>query len=458
MSATMLLPPAPAPPAVPQNAEAFAEHSSRYPQEWFDYCVAMDTYVQDVHRLVQKETDEHRDEVEDLKASLNQKKGVCEYQQELQDKSDRRIRELQGELSATQSQRDAALQAAAPTVDTPPSASTTQAEKDPVTLLGTPSSATPPSTTTTTRVSERLPDPDKFDGDRADLRRFVSQIQEKMTANQDRYPTPQLRMSYVNNRLKGSPYALILPYIQGGVCQLPDYTDVLDKLDHAYGDPNRARNARNQLYRLRQGNKEFSLFFAEFQRLAIDGEMENGALPIMLEQAINRELQAMLLHHEPPAGADYQKLGTFLQDLENRRLQYERRLASNTRSTAVPATYTPATPKLATPAAPATLAAPRPAPQPQAPAPAAATAPPRDPDAMDLSATRRSTRRERGECYRCGSSSHMVRDCQLPDTRPARFRLMYTNDTETSAKPARRAVSPTRSVSPDLSVKGGSLI
>ena len=40
------------------------------------------------------------------------------------------------------------------------------------------------------RLSERLPDPDKFKGDRKDLRRFVSQIHKKMNINHDRFLTP----------------------------------------------------------------------------------------------------------------------------------------------------------------------------------------------------------------------------------------------------------------------------
>lgn len=114
-------------------------------------------------------------------------------------------------------------------------------------------------------------------------------------------------MTYVTNRLKGAPYAQILPYIYEGVFQLGDYTDILDILERAFGDPNRTRNARNELYRLRQGNREFG---AEFQRLAMEGEMPDAALPIMLEQAVKRDLKSMLLHHEPPNG-DYHVFAPF---------------------------------------------------------------------------------------------------------------------------------------------------
>ena len=94
-------------------------------------------------------------------------------------------------------------------------------------------------------------------------------------------------MTYVNNCLKGALYAQILPYIKKGICQLKDYEDILDILDRAFGDPNRVNNACNKLFRFRQNNKEFGLFFAEFQRLALEGEMPEETLSILLEQSIN---------------------------------------------------------------------------------------------------------------------------------------------------------------------------
>lgn len=144
-----------------------------------------------------------------------------------------------------------AVELAIPTVNTVPAPTPKPiAEPAVAVVMGAPPSLTPESSGSRVR-SERLPDPDKFEGERKDLRRFISQVKEKLNINRDRYPTPQSRMTYVTNRLKGVLYAQILPYIREGVCQLNDFTDILDILERAFGDPNRARNARNELYRLR---------------------------------------------------------------------------------------------------------------------------------------------------------------------------------------------------------------
>jgi len=85
-----------------------------------------------------------------------------------------------------------------------------------------------------------------------------------MIINQDRFPTPQSRIAYVTNRLTGTPYSQILLYIRDRVCQLTDYSQVLQILERAYGDPNRVQNTRSELFCFKQTNKEFAAFFAEF--------------------------------------------------------------------------------------------------------------------------------------------------------------------------------------------------
>lgn len=108
-----------------------------------------------------------------------------------------------------------------------------------------------------------------------------------MNVNYDHYPNPQSCMTYVTNCLRGAPYAQVLPYINKGICQLKDYEEILQILDQTFGDPNCRNNACNKLFHLHQANKEFSMFFAEFQHLTLEGEMSEDVLPILLEQAIN---------------------------------------------------------------------------------------------------------------------------------------------------------------------------
>ena len=76
---------------------------------------------------------------------------------------------------------------------------------------------------------------------------------------------------------------------------------MLEYLEQAFGDPDRAQNAQNKLFQLRQKNLDFSTYFSEFQRLALEGDMPESALTPLLFQGISRELQDMLLHNLAPS-------------------------------------------------------------------------------------------------------------------------------------------------------------
>jgi hypothetical protein len=248
-----------------------------------------------------------------------------------------------------------------------------------------------------------------------------------MKANADRFPTVTSRLTYVAGRLTGRAYELILPKISDGLPQFPDYPDVLAYLEKAFGDPNRVANARNDLFRLRQSNKDFSTFFSEFQRLALEGQMTEDSLPTLLEQAISRELRSMLLHHDPPS-REFHQYAAFLQELENRRNRFYQTaptpMTRTSRAQAASSQTIPEVPRQTGPQQPTRI-------QNQG-------------DPMDLSAQRTfqpNGRRERGECFRCGSKSHRVALCPEPDTRPhmqartARAERPFSPDTDRSLSP-----------------------
>ena len=115
-------------------------------------------------------------------------------------------------------------------------------ENLPAALLLTPSPIAYESSETS-RLSERLADPDKFDGDRNKLLNFIDDIRLKFAINGDRYPTARERKAYVVSRLTGLAYQQVRPYIRLGVPQVADFEQILEILEKAFGDPNRASRA-----------------------------------------------------------------------------------------------------------------------------------------------------------------------------------------------------------------------
>ena len=387
------MPPAPQPPILPDSEAEFTTHLQQNAPSWYQYCRAAYEYIrqqEDLNAALRGHIESLSEQAEAAES------GSAHFRSNLSSLNRQNI-QLQGIIDYKERQYKELHQQYV-------EALVKQRQTRPMETMAQ----------ETPHLSERLPDPDRFDGDRKDLRRFVSQIREKMNVNQDRFNTPSSRMAYVTNRLHGMAYNQILPYIHKGICQLNDYDEILAVLERAYGDADNARNARNELFRLKQGDREFSLFFAEFHRLALEGEVYLEGLPHLLEQSINRELKAMMKHHDPPKNADYLTFARFLQDLENRRIQFDSPPAPKP-SHSVAALRGPGPASRPSPPVQPSASLPAPA-QPQ-PAPVPRGEP------MDLSLSRRApsgpSRRDKGECFRCGSKSHLVRDCSLPDTRPA---------------------------------------
>ncbi|QQK45939.1 hypothetical protein Pdw03_0837 [Penicillium digitatum] len=148
---------------------------------------------------------------------------------------------------------------------------------------------------------------------------------------------------------------------------------------------------------------------------------------------------------------DYLDLARFLQNLENRRVQYDSGPSTAPRTYSAAIRTAPKAPELNSG---------RPGPE------QAATTPPVNPDAMDLSTTRRrfspyrqpSSHYEQNACFRCGSKEHFVRDCPQADKRPLAARQMNILPRSPSpiSSPRGRFTRP-RSLSLEDSLKGVSL-
>ena len=253
----------------------------------------------------------------------------------------------------------------------------------------------------------RMADPDKFDGTRDKLRPFLVQIRLKLN-EPNAFPTEQAKLAYIVSRLEGIAFDQVATAVKANGIDFADSEAMLSALTAAFDDPDRVGTATRKLQTLRQANRQFSDFFAEFQRYALQSGWDNKALHAQLRHAASYELRSALTNilDEPTS---YEELAQLLTRIDNKQRALKQDGPPRNPSTQ-PRTQTA---QQSAPRAAATPAAAAPAPHPTntnsgnyGPAP------------MDLSAGRRHlSQQERlrrlteGRCLYCGGAGHMAVSC-----------------------------------------------
>jgi hypothetical protein len=285
--------------------------------------------------------------------------------------------------------------------------------------------------------SEKLPDPPIYNGEPELLRPFLASLQTKLVGNADRYPTEQSKLSYSFTRLGGRASAQIIPHIKDGLVGLKGLSEFVDILQQAFGDPDRKATALANLRKLRQTNRPFPEYYANFQEYMAEinnGDYGESVKKNTLLGGVNNELHDLMINHdEPESLSDLVKL---LMKLDSR-LRARRNATTYNRSI-------PTRPNFQHPfgsgprqqnqslqgLGPVKIPA-----RPQYPAAQVNVHVPHDPDTMDLSAmiqgqanslrnplrgprgpisdTEKQRRFNENLCLRCGRSGHMRRDCPL---------------------------------------------
>lgn len=257
---------------------------------------------------------------------------------------------------------------------------------------------------------ERVPDPAMFDGTRDKLEGFVAQLRLKLYSDPTRFPTPALRMAYAFNRLEGRAQAQILPYIQNNTILLTDADALITILDNAFGDPDPAATARTKLHHLKQGNKDFTSYFSEFQMLVSKLNWDERAKLDALREGVSIELHRQLVGRTQ--GLTYNQFVALCQSLDSelRALQLRegrRNTPRTNNNSSQPQTQPRTTTQNLVPHSTNTTAAP--------------------PGPMDLSSNsrkiseqERAARLREGRCLYCGGSGHMARHCPNKNRNPFR--------------------------------------
>jgi hypothetical protein len=273
---------------------------------------------------------------------------------------------------------------------------------------------------------QQIAEPEVFKGDRAAYLTFRSKMRNKLAGDGTSFRDDQHKMQYIVSRLDGNAYRMIGPYMrEADRIDLADVQELWDVLDTAYDDPDRMGTAERELGNLKQGGREFSAYYADFQRLMAELDWNTGPKKNALYTGMSEELKDTIYHHDLPE--DWPGYVKAVQKYDSK---LRKRLAEKKGARIGPApTGKPATPKVA----------PLPASQ-----RTTTNAEYHGPAPMDLSAAEREAERQRryaerraaGLCTYCGNAGHFRSSC------PKRTRQTPIRAAEGQVTPAASDATP----------------
>ena len=118
----------------------------------------------------------------------------------------------------------------------------------------------------TDRKTPKQPDPELYDGNRDELRGFMFELKSKLRANADWFPTEDSRVAYAVGRLKGLAERRLLPLVESdNESTIRTIEGFYKALETAFGDPDKKATAQRYIQRLRQANRPFHQYLADFE-------------------------------------------------------------------------------------------------------------------------------------------------------------------------------------------------
>ncbi|KAL3704527.1 hypothetical protein TMatcc_008198 [Talaromyces marneffei ATCC 18224] len=237
--------------------------------------------------------------------------------------------------------------------------------------------------------AEKVPNPDKFSGDRLKVDTFIAQLKNKFTADADKFPSERHMLSHAYALLDGNAATRMTPFMNAtNDSRFTKMKEFYDLLERSFGITNKHEYALEQLKQLKQKNQEFVVYLSEFENLIAS------------------------LTAQPGLPATYHDLVTLLSKLDSN-IRLIKSLNGDTFSGGRSSGNNGSSQRNSGNSGNSSngnagsQAAPRPTPQSSTPALPAG-------EPMDIDATKQAERqrcREQGLCYYCGSKDHLKLAC-----------------------------------------------
>ena len=167
----------------------------------------------------------------------------------------------------------------------------------PSTPITTPSEASEPNARGHRVI--KIPDPPIFHGkpgvDQLSYKDWLLKMRNKLRANESYMPTESLKISYIQSLLADNALGQVSARLgKDSTRPFTSAKEILEVLTAGFGNANEVEEARAAYRSLRQGTREFSVFWAKFQRLSQLLDHSDGTLIADLIEKSSPAIQRQL--------------------------------------------------------------------------------------------------------------------------------------------------------------------
>lgn len=158
------------------------------------------------------------------------------------------------------------------------------------------------------KKSTKIPDGQLLsDGKDPKFESWLIDVENKLEANADHYPTALARMAYVKSMCKGDAANHLLPrFRKDSLQRYLDVEDIFDHLKTLYMDENRVVNAKMELRRLVMRDMKFQAFLSKFTLLAQESGLSAAEWKEELYYKLSFKMQHAMLKESTDNAISYE--------------------------------------------------------------------------------------------------------------------------------------------------------
>jgi hypothetical protein len=149
--------------------------------------------------------------------------------------------------------------------------------------------------TQATHSRRKFPDPERFDGTRANYPGWKFECEGKLEYDSHLYPSEDAKKRYVLSRTKDKANQVLLPWILEN--KLGPVEELWEHMDTQFLDVHQQKRALNKLRHLKQGRRPVRDYVSEFNQLRVESgqEFSKPILREMFSEGLSVELQRLML-------------------------------------------------------------------------------------------------------------------------------------------------------------------